>query len=179
MSVSILKDGGRNLRDSVKDLLDSRATTVDGKHPHPLIDTMAELVRHEPWVDDAAVRIRDMGRVFHAESSTPRFSCCPRTVTMPAWTSSRNLQDGAATLTGRYATPLSSRSVSYPQDGPGRRSGLPLLDERHEYIESVLGDVGLPTTAFDTRHDPVHRDDHHAAVAQLTYERPWHVGGLG
>ncbi len=67
VSVSILKDGGQNLRDSIRDLLDSRATTVDGKHPHPLIAMMTAMAHREPWVADTAVRIRDMGHVFHAE----------------------------------------------------------------------------------------------------------------
>lgn len=67
VSVSILKDGGQNLRDSVRDLLDARATTVDGKHSHPLIATMTDMVQQESWVSDTAVRIRDLGHVFHTE----------------------------------------------------------------------------------------------------------------
>ncbi|MDO5736085.1 MAG: cation transporter [Propionibacteriaceae bacterium] len=67
VSVSILKDGGTNVRGAVKDLLDSRATTVDGKAPHPLIGDMAAVVHRENWVETTAVRVRDMGHVFHAE----------------------------------------------------------------------------------------------------------------
>lgn len=67
VSVSILRDGGSNLRDSVTDLLDSRATTVDGKESHPLIQAMTEIVSQESWVAHTAVRMRDMGHVFHTE----------------------------------------------------------------------------------------------------------------
>lgn len=67
VSIGIIKDGATNLWGAVKDLLDSRATTVDGKSPHPVIDAMAATAQHEAWVEQAGVRIRDMGHVFHAE----------------------------------------------------------------------------------------------------------------
>lgn len=60
-------DGVTNLRGAVRDLLDSRPTTVDGSAPHPLIATMASTALRESWVAEAAVRVRDMGHVFHSE----------------------------------------------------------------------------------------------------------------
>lgn len=67
VSVSILRDGGTNLRGAVRDLLDTRPTTVDGEAPHPLIRDMAAEALGVDWVAATAVRVRDMGHVFHAE----------------------------------------------------------------------------------------------------------------
>lgn len=65
--MSILHDGFKNMRQAVRDLLDGRATPVDSDEPHPLNEELWRIATHTPWVADAAVRMRDMGHVFHAE----------------------------------------------------------------------------------------------------------------
>lgn len=68
ISLGIIWDGFRNTRSAVVDLMDQRATTYDDKHPHPLAARIVETLRSQPWVTDAAVRIRDQGQVLHVEA---------------------------------------------------------------------------------------------------------------
>lgn len=67
VSTSIVKDGLTNLRAAVGALLDARATPIDSQEPHPAIEKLRETALHERWVEEAAVRMRDMGHVFHSE----------------------------------------------------------------------------------------------------------------
>ena len=64
---SILRDGIRNLRVSVLDLIDQRATTVERDRPHPLEAVLTKRMRALPWVRAAGSRVRDQGHVLHAE----------------------------------------------------------------------------------------------------------------
>ena len=68
ISVSILRDGVRNLRGAVGGLMDARARTYDGAKPDPLADTIDEYLHGLDWVAEARSRIRDEGHVFHVES---------------------------------------------------------------------------------------------------------------
>ncbi|WP_426324397.1 cation diffusion facilitator family transporter [Microbacterium sp. E-13] len=67
ISVGIVWDGWRNSRGAVRDLIDQRARTEDDARPHPLIARIGNRALEFPWVRDAAVRMRDMGQVFHVE----------------------------------------------------------------------------------------------------------------
>lgn len=67
ISLGIIWDGLRNTQGAVIDLMDQRARTYDDKRPHPLAGDIARLARTQPWVADAAVRLRDQGQVFHVE----------------------------------------------------------------------------------------------------------------
>ena len=68
ISAGIVWDGWRNARTAVLDLIDQRARTHDDAAPHPLADRIVQLLRQQPWVADASVRMRDMGQVFHVEA---------------------------------------------------------------------------------------------------------------
>ncbi|GAA1831610.1 cation diffusion facilitator family transporter [Agromyces salentinus] len=68
ISVGIVWDGVRNTRTAILGLIDKRATTYDEKAVHPLIAEAATMLRGLPWVADAAVRMRDLGQVFHVEA---------------------------------------------------------------------------------------------------------------
>ncbi|WP_026532455.1 cation transporter [Arthrobacter sp. H41] len=68
ISVSILRDGVRNLRGAVGGLMGARARTYDGAKPDPLGATIDEYLHGLDWVADARSRIRDEGHVFHVES---------------------------------------------------------------------------------------------------------------
>ena len=50
------------------DLMDQRARTTSDDDVHPLAAESAARLRALPWVGDAAVRMRDMGQVFHIEA---------------------------------------------------------------------------------------------------------------
>ncbi|MRG60651.1 cation diffusion facilitator family transporter [Agromyces sp. CFH 90414] len=68
ISVGIIWDGLRNMKTATLGLLDKRAATYDEKSVHPLIAEVASTLRALPWVADAAVRMRDLGQVFHVEA---------------------------------------------------------------------------------------------------------------
>ncbi|WP_203580667.1 cation diffusion facilitator family transporter [Microbacterium hibisci] len=67
ISLGIIWDGWGNSRAAVRDLIDQRARTEDDARPHPLIARVANRVDEFPWVRESAVRMRDMGQVFHVE----------------------------------------------------------------------------------------------------------------
>ena len=67
ISLSILFDGVKNMRSSILDLTDVRATTFDNKKPHPVIEDVEHYLRGLDWVAEAGVRARDEGHVFHVE----------------------------------------------------------------------------------------------------------------
>ena len=68
ISGSIVWDGVKNLRSAVVDLADRRAMGYDDADPHPLIGRVEDLLRGLRWVDQAGVRARDEGHVFHVEA---------------------------------------------------------------------------------------------------------------
>ncbi|MFD5213496.1 cation diffusion facilitator family transporter [Microbacterium sp. NPDC058345] len=68
ISLGIIWDGFRNTKGAVLDLMDQRARTFDDKAPHPLAQGAVDLLRSRRWVEDAAVRMRDQGQVFHIEA---------------------------------------------------------------------------------------------------------------
>lgn len=63
----ILRDGLRNLRVAVLDLVDQRASTVDHDDVHPLASRLDERMRSLRWVRAAGTRLRDQGHMLHAE----------------------------------------------------------------------------------------------------------------
>lgn len=67
IGLSIVKDGFTNARTAITDLSDSRARTIDGRDPHPLISTVEDHARSLDWVRHAGARVRDEGHVFHTE----------------------------------------------------------------------------------------------------------------
>lgn len=67
IATSILKDGLTNLRTAVAGLIDARPTTIDGRHPHPLLGEIDAYLRGLDWVRTAGARVRDEGQVFHVE----------------------------------------------------------------------------------------------------------------
>ncbi len=68
IALSIVSDGWKNLRDSVRDLMDARATQYDGVDPDPLNEHVTAALRKIDWVANADCRIRDQGHVLHIEA---------------------------------------------------------------------------------------------------------------
>ncbi|QGU03548.1 cation transporter [Corynebacterium comes] len=67
VAASIVFDGVTNVKASIEDLTDTRATRFDDSEEHPLIDEAEKVTRAVPWVRQAAARVRDQGHVFHVE----------------------------------------------------------------------------------------------------------------
>jgi cation diffusion facilitator family transporter len=67
ISIGIVWDGIKNSRSAVVDLMDQRARTYDEGEPEPLIGEILRAVNTLPWVRESALRMRDMGHVFHVE----------------------------------------------------------------------------------------------------------------
>lgn len=68
ISLGIVWDGWRNTRGAILDLIDQRARSHDDKDVHPLAGQVVRLLDALPWVEASAVRVRDMGQVFHVEA---------------------------------------------------------------------------------------------------------------
>ena len=68
ISLDIVRDGWRNLRRAVDDLMDARPATYDAKAPHPLNDKAKEALLAMDWVRDAKVRLREAGHVISGEA---------------------------------------------------------------------------------------------------------------
>lgn len=68
ISVSIVRDGWRNLRGAAGALMDQRARTVDDARPHELTAEVDRALDRLPWVGGSRSRVRDQGHVFHVEA---------------------------------------------------------------------------------------------------------------
>lgn len=67
VSGSIIYDGLTNLKAAIEDLVDTYPMRFDDSDYHPLIEEAADTARGTVWVQDAAARGRDQGRLFHVE----------------------------------------------------------------------------------------------------------------
>lgn len=68
ISAGIVWDGYRNARAAILDLIDQRARTHDDAEPQPLMGHIVDALEAQPWIEEAGVRMRDMGQVFHVEA---------------------------------------------------------------------------------------------------------------
>ena len=66
ISVEIVRDGVKNMRRVVADLMDSRPTTVNGEEDDAP-ERLASRIRELSWVEEAEVRLREEGHVFTGE----------------------------------------------------------------------------------------------------------------
>jgi cation diffusion facilitator family transporter len=68
ISVSIVRDGWRNLRGAADSLMDQRARTFDDARPHPVTLEVDRILVALEWVHDSRSRVRDQGHVLHVEA---------------------------------------------------------------------------------------------------------------
>jgi hypothetical protein len=68
ISFEIIRDGVKELRAAIGDVMDRRPQQVTGKEPDPLPGRLCDFLREQPWVEDAVVRVRELGREFAAEA---------------------------------------------------------------------------------------------------------------
>jgi cation diffusion facilitator family transporter len=64
ISLDIVHDGQRYLRESVADLMDEHPKTHDEAKPHPVVDQIKEELAAVPWIETAAVRMREQGHLL-------------------------------------------------------------------------------------------------------------------
>jgi divalent metal cation (Fe/Co/Zn/Cd) transporter len=67
IGVDILRDGVKYTRAAAKDVLDGRPRRHDASGVHPLVGEVREIVERLDWVEEAAVRTRELGHVFSVE----------------------------------------------------------------------------------------------------------------
>jgi cation diffusion facilitator family transporter len=68
ISIDIVRDGHKNLRVAVGDLMDKEPTVVDDSRPDPLPLWIKNELMLLDWVKDADVRLREEGHVFVGEA---------------------------------------------------------------------------------------------------------------
>jgi cation diffusion facilitator family transporter len=67
IGLDIVHDGAKYTRAAAKDVLDGRPRRYDEKGVHPLVGQVRETVAGLDWVEEAAVRTRELGHVFSVE----------------------------------------------------------------------------------------------------------------
>lgn len=67
ISLSIMKDGLSNLKQSVLDLLDEVPKTLGSTKTDKLLNEVKSLILEEKWIKDANIRFRDEGHVFFGD----------------------------------------------------------------------------------------------------------------
>jgi cation diffusion facilitator family transporter len=64
ISIDILHDGQKHLRNAVADVMDDMPQTYDEAQPHPVIDKVKDELRSTEWVREGVVRLREHGHVI-------------------------------------------------------------------------------------------------------------------
>ena len=64
ISLDILHDGQRYLRESVADLMDERPKTHDESKPHPVVGQIMQELGAVEWIAEATVRMREHGHLL-------------------------------------------------------------------------------------------------------------------
>ena len=67
ISLEIVRDGWHNIRQVVGDLMDEAPTVMDCRDLEPLTRKVRESAQQLPWVERAAVRLREQGRALTGE----------------------------------------------------------------------------------------------------------------
>jgi cation diffusion facilitator family transporter len=68
ISLNVLHDGYKNLREVVTNLMDEVPKLVDSSEVDPLPDRVQEYLKQMPWIEDAQVRMREQGHVYFGEA---------------------------------------------------------------------------------------------------------------
>ena len=64
ISLDIIHDGFRNLKQSIFDLMDEVPKTVEGEKVDPLVTEIQKVIASEDWVADSEIRIREEGHIY-------------------------------------------------------------------------------------------------------------------
>lgn len=64
ISLDIIHDGYKNLKQSVLDLMDEIPKTVGGKEVDPIIEKIQNVLNSENWVNKSEIRLREEGHIY-------------------------------------------------------------------------------------------------------------------
>jgi divalent metal cation (Fe/Co/Zn/Cd) transporter len=67
ISIDILHDGQKFVRESVADLMDESPQTVDESEPEPVINAVHTKLKETGWIAESAVRLREHGHRITGE----------------------------------------------------------------------------------------------------------------
>lgn len=68
ISLDIVRDGVKNLKAATSDLMDSMPRTYDDREEDPIVAALCDDLKKMPWVQDAKVRLRELGHVYAGEA---------------------------------------------------------------------------------------------------------------
>jgi cation diffusion facilitator family transporter len=68
IACEIIRDGVSELRSALGDVMDRRPQELDGREPDPLPGRLCDHLIGQDWIEDAVVRVREVGREFAAEA---------------------------------------------------------------------------------------------------------------
>lgn len=68
IGLDVTKDGFRNVREAVGDLLDRRPQFTSGSKPEYLSERLEAKLKEQDWIKDVAIRLREEGHVFSGEA---------------------------------------------------------------------------------------------------------------
>jgi cation diffusion facilitator family transporter len=110
IGTSITRDGWKNLRTGLGDLMDSRASRYNNRRVvHPAVEGIRTAVLAQPDVSDVQIRVREQGHIFHAEYSSCRHNRMPS-----RWQRSRGYGTPFSRWTGSCTMWSSLRSGNSP-----------------------------------------------------------------
>ncbi len=67
ISLSIVFDGAKRLKEAVLDLTDQAPTEIGSSEKHPLVDQVYDFFEAQPWIEKVRIRMREAGDVFFTE----------------------------------------------------------------------------------------------------------------
>jgi cation diffusion facilitator family transporter len=68
ISLDILRDGYKNLKQAVVDLMNQEPKTVNNQETDPLINLVREHLARKTWIRDVRVRLREEGHIYMGEA---------------------------------------------------------------------------------------------------------------
>jgi cation diffusion facilitator family transporter len=68
ISVDILHDGFKNLKQAVFDLMNQVPKTVDNSTDDPLLKQIKDVLNHEGWIKESKIRLREEGHIYFGEA---------------------------------------------------------------------------------------------------------------
>ena len=67
ISISVISDGYKNLKNAIEDLMDRRPQKVNSKGEDPLLEELTKLIERWDWIEDFEARFREHGQVYFCE----------------------------------------------------------------------------------------------------------------
>ncbi len=68
IALDIIKDGYKNLKQALFDLMDQIPKTVNNQETDPLVKHIEEYLRGKTWIKESAIRLREDGHIYFGEA---------------------------------------------------------------------------------------------------------------